>query len=763
MNTSPAPVASSRSLKTLAVLTRLLLWLVLAAWALFALTWGALQLWIVPRIGEWRPDLERWATSAVGVPVKVGEIVAAPRASGAGPLPSFMPAFELRDVRLYDAQGRVALQLPLVRTAVSVGSLWRLSFEQLVIDRPSLDVRRTRDGQWRVAGLDLSAAQASDQTALGDWFFSQTEFVIRDGQLRWQDESLSQPPLELSNVDLVVRNPARRHLMRLDATPPPEWGERFSLRGDFRQPFSLLPQTRHWQAWNGTLFAEFGRVDLQRLRQQVSVAEAAALQVHQGHGALRLWADLQRGSLTSLTADTALERVALQLGPTLPTLDVPALSGRLQARWRADGWEVGTDNLLLQTQAGTPWSLGRLSVSHQLPRRGTEASTELQAERIDLDAVREVAEHLPLPQALRREIGVAQPQGLISQLQLQWSGLPWASQEMPSRWRAKGRVDGLAVAPGRVPADAPVGTLGRPGIEGAGMDFDIGPEQGTLQLGISEGALTWPGLFEQPRVVVDRLQGPLSWRLDGERIELKLPQLRFANADAAGELQLSWHTGEGSARQPRWPGVLDLSAKLDRANGAQVHRYLPLEIAADARRYVREAVLRGEAQNTRFRVKGDLHRFPFAKAADGEFRISAQMSGVDFDYVPPSVAVPGAPPWPGLRGLQGQFVIDGESMRLADVRGSLAGGPGVRIQKADARLDNYTRLGTVAVTLRASGVADELLGFVNRSPLAEMTGQALAQARLGGSAELQLKLGLPVQRTATGRALMRHLMKRQVR
>ena len=34
---------------------------------------------------------------------------------------------ELRDVRLFDAQGRVALQLPLVRTALSVGSLWRLS------------------------------------------------------------------------------------------------------------------------------------------------------------------------------------------------------------------------------------------------------------------------------------------------------------------------------------------------------------------------------------------------------------------------------------------------------------------------------------------------------------------------------------------------------------------------------------------------------------------------------------------------------------
>ena len=85
MNLSPAPIATAtRTLKTLSVLTRLLLWLVLAAWALLALTWVALHVWIVPRIDEWRPDLERWATRAVGVTVRVGAITAD---SGTGILP----------------------------------------------------------------------------------------------------------------------------------------------------------------------------------------------------------------------------------------------------------------------------------------------------------------------------------------------------------------------------------------------------------------------------------------------------------------------------------------------------------------------------------------------------------------------------------------------------------------------------------------------------------------------------------------------------
>ena len=128
MNQSPASVASaSRTQRTFSAITRLLLWVVLAVWVLFALTWGALHLWIVPRIGDWRPDLERWASAAVGVPVTVGAIRAESRGDAsaqAGYLLRLVPALELSDVRLFDPAGREALRLPTVRAAVSSRGRW---------------------------------------------------------------------------------------------------------------------------------------------------------------------------------------------------------------------------------------------------------------------------------------------------------------------------------------------------------------------------------------------------------------------------------------------------------------------------------------------------------------------------------------------------------------------------------------------------------------------------------------------------------------
>ena len=311
-----------------------MLWLVLAGWSLFALTWFGLHAWIVPRIGEWRPDLERWASSAVGVVVRVGDIRADGSGQGRTWLPALMPSFELRDVQLIDSQGRVALQLPLIRTSISARSLWRGGFEQIVIERPVLDVRRTAQGRIEVAGLDLAGPGEGD-TRAADWFFSQSEFVIHDGTLRWTDDLRSQPPLALEQLDLVARNTALTHQFRIDATPPPEWGERLSLRGRLREPLLDLngkrtPNENPWHHWSGEVFADFTHVDVERLRAYVDLSNWG-VEVGAGRGALRAWADVAQGQLTGVTADLLLQGVQAQLGPQLPVLAIEDLQGRLAA------------------------------------------------------------------------------------------------------------------------------------------------------------------------------------------------------------------------------------------------------------------------------------------------------------------------------------------------------------------------------------------------------------------------------------------------
>ena len=766
MPTSLSPIISSpRGLKTLSVVTRILLWLVLAAWGLFALSWAALQLWIVPGIGAWRPDLERWASQAVGVPVTVGEIVALPRAAGASGLsallPSFIPAFELRDVRLHDPQGRVALQLLLVRTAVSVSSLWRLSVEQLVIERPVLDVRRTAAGRIEVAGLDFSANDAGDGSA-ADWFFDQPEFVILGGEVRWTDELRQQPVLALQQLDLVVRNTARRHQLRLDATPPPEWGERFSLRGVAREPLLRLagPATvpgQPWRRWDGQLYADFPQVDVTRLRAYVDLSRWGVV-VRSGTGSLRAWAELARGQIAGITADLDLQAVDAQLGPELPALRLETLSGRLDAQWSDQRLALSADALQFRTREGEAWPGGRLRLTQVAAGPNQPPTVAFTADRLDLGALSALATRLPLPGATRELLASLQPAGQASDLSLDWQGQPTAKSSAgpepdwsQGRYHAKGRVAGLALAsrPHEKPSSATQGLFpGRPGIAGATVDFDLTEAGGWARLTVAKGALDLPGVFEDPVLMLQSLEADASWRLQGERIEIALDQLRLANADVQGSGQLRWHTSDPaqSGSRSRFPGVLDLSATLTRARAEQVHRYLPLSVGPQARRYVREALQGGQADRADFRVTGDLWEMPFnSPGAQGEFRIAAQLQGVDFAYVPGYLQTEGDAPWPALRGVRGELVLDRTSLKLSSVAGGLRGAPNLRLSEASIDLGDLAQATTtLLVNARAQGPADEVLGFVRDSPVNFFTGQALQRARISGNAGVQFGLQLPL-------------------
>ena len=250
---------------------------VLVACSIAATLWLVLQWGILPRIERWRPDVEARASAALGVPVRIGaiEVEAAGRWRWA-------QALELRDVRLLDRDGRrEALRLPRVRVAVSPSALlpegpkrWRPLFEQLLIDGAELEVRRDAGGRLWIAGLEVGGGPEGESSA-ADWFFSQPEFAVRGGRLTWTDELHDRPPVRFTGVDLVVRRSGRSHALRLDASPPPDWGERFSLRGRFQEPAlarraldaargglsgagdaSLRVHPGDWRRWRGTVYAE---------------------------------------------------------------------------------------------------------------------------------------------------------------------------------------------------------------------------------------------------------------------------------------------------------------------------------------------------------------------------------------------------------------------------------------------------------------------------------------------------------------------------
>ena len=712
----------SRLLKIVAGFARWSLGLLLAFWLLLAIAWGALHGWIVPRIGDFRPQLEAHAARAMGVPVQIGAIAA--RTEG------LVPSIELTDVALLDTSGRSALHLPRVVVALSPRSLLKGGFEQLYVQGPELDVRRATDGRIYVAGLEFAQNQGDNNDA-ADWLFSQGEVFIQDGTVRWTDEQRGAPALALEKVNLVLRNGNWHHHMRLDATPPPAWGDRFTVVGLFRAPL-LRAGDGNWKHWNGQVFADFARVDVSQLRHHADVG----IEVAQGRGALRAWADVRGGQIVGGTADLALADVNTTLSPDLQALVLPSIQGRLGGRRLNGGFEFSTQGLQFQTDDGLTWPGGNLRLIHTAATGKAPEQGEFRADRLDLAALAQIASRLPLGPTAHDAVRTYTPEGLVDEIQATWKGPLDALQQ----YQVKGRIRGLALA------GAPAGTAPKHlGLRGATVDIDMTQAGGKAALTMASGALVLPGVFEDPLLPLDRLSADLRWQIEGSRIAVQANDVQFANADAQGEVRATWHTSDASKapHKSRFPGVLDLTGTLNRADGTRVHRYLPLSIPAESRHYVRDAVVAGSASNVQFRVKGDLHDLPFNDPKLGEFRIAARVKDVTYAYVPSSLQPAGTLPWPALTELGGELIFERSSMMVRGASGSFAGSKGLRLSKVDAKIPDLEHT-VVAVNADARGPLAELLTLMTTSPLGGMTGHALDQASGTGNADFQLRLALPI-------------------
>ena len=758
----------------------------LAAWTLALLAWLTLHWWILPRLDEWRPTIAAQAGRALGHPVQIGRI--AVHSSG------WVPAFVLHEVVLHDAQGREALRLPQVSAALSLPPLLagQLRFAQLLVEDARLEVRRDVAGRWHVAGLDVAAGEtALDGGLAADWVFEQPEVVIRGGQLRWVDERRAAPPLQLSDVLLVLRNEGRRHALRLEATPPADWGRRFTVLAQARSPLlSRGGRPGDWQRWKGSLYAELPQVAVDGLRQHLDLP----VDLQQGEGAFRAWLDWDQGVPRALTLDAALRDVSVQLARDLPPLGLAALHGRFSGERDADGVSLGAERLVFRTAAGDDWAPSRLALRWQQTQvlslsepavSHPVTGGEFRADRLDLATLAELGERLPVGEGVRQLLDRLNPEGTVSDLQARWSG----ALDAPRSWSARASVKGLAIA--AAPAPEP-GAIGRPGWRGADLEISAGETGGQAELTLADGALELPGVFEQATVPMQQLSARLLWRVGTAaapppapasgaaarvlrllgrggaasapvaaasaagvaadappRIELQVLGARFENDDARGTLEARWHSGAGSGfgRGGRFPGVLAMNGTLASGRATAVARYLPLGIPADTRQWVQHAVQGGTLRDVGFRVQGDLWDFPFVHRQQGDFRIAGQLQDVTLAPVPSLPAGPGTPafesPWPAFSGIHGELVFERDAMRFQNTRGRLWG---VELGGVSGRIRELSPQALLEIDGQARGPLADLLRYVRSTPLAGWTGHALDAAEAAGTAELRLGLNIPLAR-----------------
>ena len=673
-------------------------WLLVAVYFLFAALVLGLRYWILPNIGQHTELIERTVSRVIGERVTIGEVSAG--------WEGLRPELDLRDLRIHDSQGRLALSLPTVEAVLSWSSLayGSVHFHSLAFDRPDLAIRRDESGRLHVAGLELK--RDASGSGLSDWLLAQPEVSVRDATVTWADSLRGAPLLALSGVNLMLKNSGEAHRFGLRAAVPRELASALDVRGELRGG-----SLERLDEWSGQLYAELDHTDLAAWRRWFDYP----IEVRSGEGGVRLWLGFANRKVTQVTADVTLARVAARAAPSLPMLELEFLRGRLGITQSPAVTELFAKQVTLRTAGGVALPPAQIALRLEHAHvAGSRPRGEFSADALVLQPLAGLAEFLPFTPEVRKRLAQAELRGSVHDLKANWQG----ETEHPQAYSLKGRFNSLGMR----------ANAGLPGFSGLSGSIDANDKGGSVTLASEKMGVVAPGFFAEPAMPFDLLAGHIGWTFPAGNVELKVSNLTLANADVAANLSGSFATRRGS------PGFIDLNGKISRLDGRLAWRYVP-RISGELRDYLKTAIVSGNFRDMQLRIKGDLSQFPFDNPKQGVFQVTGKVIDGELNY---------AEGWPRLNAIAGDWGFEGGRMLVRAQRASVLG---ARLSNVRATIpDIFHDSEMLSVEGQAEAASSEFTRFIEASPLTRYLDGATRDIRVSGNGRLALKLDLPIRK-----------------
>ncbi|APR36890.1 YhdP family phospholipid transporter [Paraburkholderia sp. SOS3] len=714
---------------------------------------------VLPQVESFRPRIEAAISEKIHAQLSIGKLT--PHWI------SFQPGVEVSDLTIRDRNGDVALSIPHATATVSWSTLWKLKpiLSSLVVDQPNLLVERNDDGTLSVAGVPLPSGHTGNDT-FSTWLLRQQAMVLRGGTLRWRDaQKKNVPEIALQNIRLAILNDGDEHRFALQA---PADGKVLSGPLDFRAHFRNARVGAMGKPinWSGSAYLSTGPVDLPTLARYIDFP----ISTYAGRIDNAIWVEFAEGRILSATGELSGSDIALRVRPTQPKLDVPVARFSWTFAHEADEYTLQLHNLRAELgqpplSDGTP--VTRALAFSTLNGRFRKQSVQhgqlisFSGDRVDLGILAEFSRALPLPRRLLNNLVRFNPRGIVSNYTIEVERDKPDSGEAASEraetgaepvihYTFKADLQGISVAaqeppPGLTARGHP--RAGIPGFENLWGSVDANEKQGSLTLDTQKAAITLPGVFDDPRLTFDRLQGKGTWTVaqsiaPGDRhkaFKVDVSELTVANADTSAKASASYsNVGHGR-------GSLDLDATFERAQVSRIVRYLPTSISERVRMYLSHGLQAGMSRGATIQIHGNLEKFPYSRdPSAGVFRIVAPFTGGRFDPTPypPRTLKNGTPSvWPGFEGIDGVFSLKENVLRF-DV--DHAHYKGVKVNKVTGEISDLgDRSKALVINGTGRGPLSDMLDYVDDSSLGILTKHITRKVKADGPAALALKLTVP--------------------
>lgn len=651
---------------------------------------------VVPQAHEYRPQIVAALGHAIGLPVSIDALAA--------DWSGLRPRLHISGLSILDANGESALRLDRVDATLAWSSLLRgqAHFDQLVLISPELALKRASDGQLFVAGVRIDPHARGAE--LPEWLLAQREVVILGGTVSWADDLRGAPPLRLSDVDFRLSRHGARYRFGIRANPPVDTAAMLDVRGDLVSGRPGDPST-----WAGQIYVALDSADLGAWNAWVDYPVP-----FEGLGGLRAWIDVVDGMPRVLTANVALDEVSTRLSEELPQLRLARVRGSFSGKRIGRGYEFAARSMSLEGDGDLRLGPTDLDLTIRDIDDVQHSGGKFEASALDIGVLAGLASSLPFGDELRARLVSFAPRGELQDLGFEWNGRTGSGP----LWSVRSRFSGLGLSPHGVV----------PGVQGFSGEIVGDSDSGRFTLAGRDAAVDLPAVFPESLLAFASIQAEGGWTRRSGRLELMLDGARFENADAAGSASGRYFPVEGGR------GEIDFAARLTRAEGPSVWRYLPWVVNQYTRDWLRSSLSDGFVPDARLRLKGDLDEFPFEDGQSGQFLVTVQVAGANLDY---------AAGWPGIEAIDAELRFEGPGMRINAARANILG---VTLADVVADVPHLDEPGGALMHIqgRATGPTQEFLRFVSSSPVAGRIDGFTDHMTAEGGGVLDLTLMMPL-------------------
>ncbi len=674
-----------------------------SVWLFIVLMSGSIigmRYFVLPNIDHYKPKIIAEVSNALGQKFTVDEI----KANWDG----LNPRIELRNINIYDAENRVALNLAHVETSLSWLSIPLLEprFSAIDIYNPELIIRRETDGTVYVAGVSMSGPS---QTAFPNWLLRQAEVNVLDANIVWQDELRGAPALNLSHLNLLIENPAwdsirGHHRFSFNATPSAASSKPIDIRGNvYGKDVGQLNN------WRGALYARIEGTDISAWRQWVDYP----FDLREGLGAARLWLDFEDGQIDKITGDVAFDNVVTRLNFKNEESHFNRLAGRLKWIRHRDGQQFVGQHLKINTPDDLNMENGNFSVRERNTKDAQWLEGNVELDEIQLEAINKLTPYFPIPSQSTQIVAEVQPQGKLNNLTMSWKN----NQDVISEYALKADFSELGMQA--------YTKYQLPGFQNLKGSLDINESNGKVLFDTHKSTLNLVGVLRWP-IPIEKIQGKISWRTDKNKLNIHASQLKIKTPDIEGMID-----GNIAASNMQ-DAYIDLTGHFDHANLKNTKLYLPTILSKETLDWIDTSILDGTGSDANLTFKGKLSDFPYNNKK-GIFRVTAKASNMLLDH---------STGWPKIEGINLNMLVEGKRMEINANAGQSFGNRIIRakisipdLEEAETKLD---------IVGEAQGLVSDSVKYVNASPIAKITGGFTEHLKTSGNGVLNLDLHIPL-------------------